>query len=604
MPIRDDLLNPIPGSNACGEHLRYAPVYDKIKEARREDDDAPQGEWQHERKTADFPLVLKLSGEALATKSKDLQLAVWLTEALLKQEGFAGLRAGLNFIQSLIETFWDGLYPELEDDDATLRAVPLEWLGGRMDMALRSAPLVRKGFGWFKYKEALSVGHEADADTSAKSESRAAAIAEGKLTGEEWDAAFASSTKEFYVTLEADLDGILENIESLTALCEEKFGGDAPSFSPLRSTTEEIRHTVHTLLQKKRELYPDEPAATDGDGWGTVEETTAEEVAEAPRAAAPTRAKARGGALTAEPVDNADACERVVSAARYLRGENAYSPAPYLLLRALRWGELRAAGSTLDASILEPPPTEIRQSLKQLALQSEWQQVLDLTESSMGLPCGRGWLDVQRYTVRAATELGYDLVAAAIRSELNALLLEYPDLSEATLLDDTPTANQETRAWLKEISPAASSAIATSYEQSVEDEAVSGVAEGVERPPDAYELAQEALSNRDSDQALEIMLHAVELERSGRGRFQRRLQLAEICLASGHERIAQPVLEQLAIEVDNHGLEGWESPALMARAFALLYRCLDSLGAADELKQKAYDRVCRLDARQALSCAR
>src|SRR5665811_2289460 len=110
MPLRDDLLNPIPGSNACGENLKYAPVYDKIKEARREDDDAPQGEWQRERKTADFPLVIKLAGEALATKSKDLQLAVWLTEALLKQEGFSGFRAGLNLIQSLLETHWDGLY--------------------------------------------------------------------------------------------------------------------------------------------------------------------------------------------------------------------------------------------------------------------------------------------------------------------------------------------------------------------------------------------------------------------------------------------------------------------------------------------------------------
>ncbi len=604
MPIRDDLLNPIPGSNACGENLRYAPVYDKIKEARREDDDAPQGDWQRERKTADYPLVIKLAGEALAIKSKDLQLAAWLTEALLKQEGFGGLRAGLNFIQSLVDTFWDGLYPELEDDDASLRAVPLEWLGGRMDMALRSAPLVRKGFGWFKYKEALSVGHEADADTSAKSESRAAAISDGKLTGEEWDAAFASSSKEYYVALEADLDGVLETIESLSALCEEKFGGDAPSFSPLRNTTEEIRHTVHGLLQKKRELFPDEPAATAGDGWGTVEETPAEEVAEAPRTSALTRARARGGPLAAEPVDQADAFERVVSAARFLRIENCYSPVPYLLLRALRWGELRAAGSTLDPSIMEPPPTDIRQSLKQLALQSEWQQVLDLAESAMSLPCGRGWLDVQRYAVRAAMELGYDPIAASIRSELNALLLDYPDLSEATLLDDTPTANQETRSWLKEIAPATTSASATSYQQPVEDEADSGIEEGVEKPPDAYELAQEALSNRDSDQALEILLRAVELERSGRGRFQRRLQLAEICMASGHERIAQPLLEQLAAQIDTHDLEGWESPAMMARTFALLYRCLDNLGAADELKQKAYDRVCRLDARQALSCAR
>ena len=90
MPLRDDLLNPIPGENPSGANLRYAPVYDKIKEARREDDDAPQGEWARERKVADWKQVIKLAGEALATKSKDLQLAAWLTEAMLRTEGFAG----------------------------------------------------------------------------------------------------------------------------------------------------------------------------------------------------------------------------------------------------------------------------------------------------------------------------------------------------------------------------------------------------------------------------------------------------------------------------------------------------------------------------------
>src|ERR1700733_8745824 len=102
MPLRDDLLNPIPGDNPSGENLRYAPVYDKIKEARREDDDAPQGEWQRERKTADPKQVIKLAGDALATKSKDLQLAAWLTEAALRMDGFSGLLAGITLIEGLI----------------------------------------------------------------------------------------------------------------------------------------------------------------------------------------------------------------------------------------------------------------------------------------------------------------------------------------------------------------------------------------------------------------------------------------------------------------------------------------------------------------------
>src|SRR6185295_16778079 len=114
MPLREDLLTPIPGDNPSGENLKYAPVYDKIKEARRQDDDANQGEWQRVRKVADFNQVVKLAGDALATKSKDLQLAAWLTEAQLNRESFAGLCEGLKLIRGLIENFWDTLYPELE----------------------------------------------------------------------------------------------------------------------------------------------------------------------------------------------------------------------------------------------------------------------------------------------------------------------------------------------------------------------------------------------------------------------------------------------------------------------------------------------------------
>src|SRR5438309_1746451 len=125
MPLPDDLLNPIPGDNPAGENLRYAPIYDKIKEARREDDDAPQGEWRRERKLADWPLTIKLIVEALSKKSKDLQLAAWLTEALLRRDGIAGLRGGLGLLHGLIDNFWDTLYPELEDGDAELRATPL-----------------------------------------------------------------------------------------------------------------------------------------------------------------------------------------------------------------------------------------------------------------------------------------------------------------------------------------------------------------------------------------------------------------------------------------------------------------------------------------------
>jgi type VI secretion system protein ImpA len=605
MPLRDDLLNPIPGDNPCGENLRYAPIYDKIKEARREDDDAPQGDWAHERKTADFPLVLKLAGEALATKSKDLQVAVWLTEALIKLEAFSGLRAGLDLIGGLITNFWDGLYPEIEDGDVELRAAPLDWLGARMDATLRRLPITKSGINWYQSKEARLVGYEEDADDSTKQEARAAAIAEGKLSGEEWDAAFNGTPKSFYVNLEETLDRILETIESLSGLCGEKFGEDAPSFSGLRTTLEEIRHSVHGLLQKKRESEPDEIPAEEAPQEEAATDEYAPSEEPAPVAAAPRRPRPAGGPLAPEPVDKDDAYRRVISVAAFLRREDPCSATPYLLLRGLRFGELRSAGPDLDANLLEAPSTEIRQSLKRAANEGEWQQVIDLAENAMGLPCGRGWLDLQRYAYRAAYELSYTQIQAVIRAEVNALLADYPALRAASLLDDTPAANAETQSWLDEIAPAASAAEAPAYTPPPVVEEIPAATDGTgSHAPDAFKLAQEAASAGRPQEAMEILMREAAAEKSGRGRFQRRLQLAHLCITMGYGQIAHPILEQITAEIDSRGLEGWEAPAFVAQPFTLLYQCLASTDTPPEVKQKIYDRICRLDPLQALACGR
>ena len=601
MPLRDDLLNPIPGENPSGESLRYAPVFDKIKEARREDDDAPQGEWQYERKTADYALAIRLAGEALATKSKDLQVAAWLTEAMLRKEGFQGLKAGLELIKGLIDHFWDTLYPELDDGDAEMRAAPLEWLGTRMEPALRSVPLTSKGANWFRFKESRTIGYEAAADTDTKVEARHAAIAEGKMSGEEWDGAVAATPKAFYAGMEETLDSILDVLEILKIIGEEKFGDAAPSFGPMRTTVEEIRHTVHGLLQKKREVEPDEGA--EEEPVSEEEEPASAEQAQAAGRplgpAPPGKPKAPGGTLAAEPSDTDDAFQRVTAVAAYLRRNDPSSPLPYLLLRGLRWGELRAAGTDVDANLLEAPPTGARQALKKAANDSDWQQVLELGEAAMGLPCGRGWLDLQRYVFRAANELGYYQIAAAIRAEVNGLLADYPALRQTGLLDDTPAANPETQAWLNEIAPADAPA-------AMEDATAASWAapDGGPEIVDANEVALQAAKSGRSQEAIEILMREAMAEKSGRGRFQRRLQLAQLCMSMGYGRIAHPILEQLAAEIDSRGLEGWEAASTVAQPLALLYRCLEKLDTAPELKQKVYDRICRLDPLQALACGR
>jgi type VI secretion system protein ImpA len=87
-----------------------------------------QGAWQTELKVADFRRVIELVTPALTSQTKDLQLAVWLAEALIKQHGFVGLRDGLQLMYGLQANFWDTLHPEIDEGDMEGRANAVGWL--------------------------------------------------------------------------------------------------------------------------------------------------------------------------------------------------------------------------------------------------------------------------------------------------------------------------------------------------------------------------------------------------------------------------------------------------------------------------------------------
>lgn len=593
MPLRDDLLNPIPGANPAGADLRYDPVYEKIKEARREDDDAPQGEWQHARKVADWPLVIKLAGEALATRSKDLHLAAWLGEAMLRREGFGAFRATLDVTRGLLEQYWDHVYPEIEDGDLEMRAAPLEWMGFKLEIPVKSAALNRGGHTYFQYAEARSIGTEQEAaDDAAKRAKREEAIAAKKPTIEEFDKAFAETPKTFVKQLASDVAAAIGSLQALDDVARDKFGDVAPSFLKLREVLQEEQRVVGQLLAKKLEQDPDPveaaPILADaalGDG----------------AAAGASLGGAADGAriLSAEPVDRNDAASRVISAARFLRRTEPLSPASYLMLRALRWGELRAAGSTPDPKLLDAPTTQVRTQLRGLMLDSAWDQLLETSETVMGTSVGRGWLDLQRYTLTACHALGedYAIVAAAIRSELRSLLGAVPSLPQMALMDDMPTATGPTMQWLRDEK-------ILGGEDEVADEMVapalvSGEALAREGSAGLERAAIEVRAGRP-EKAIELLMRALDREKTHRGRFLRQAELARIMVDAGFVQLAQPILQELMADIEAHKLEEWEAGNLVARPMALMYRCLEKLDGDSSTRHDLYTRIARLDPLQAL----
>lgn len=244
----DPILTPIPGDNPSGENLRYTSVYDEIQEARRADDLLDQGDWQHEIKTADWNAVFTLSKDALINRTKDLQIAAWLMEALTITKGFEGVSQGLEIIIQLLGRFWDTLYPEIEEDDLDYRIGPLEFINDKLWFPIKEIPLTdpgkTQGFSWINWQESRNAGDEKST--------------EDNLSAREFDAAVASSSRAYYETLFENISQCVELFTTLDNLVDEKFGREAPRLAELNSSLDNCFNLVTSIVKEKKLIEPDQ----------------------------------------------------------------------------------------------------------------------------------------------------------------------------------------------------------------------------------------------------------------------------------------------------------------------------------------------------------
>ncbi len=450
MPLREDLLEPIAGEDPSGPDLYYDKVFDQLKEARREDaDDIPAGDWTPaQQKKADYRQIIKLAGDALAKRSKDLRLADWLIESQFKIEGLPILVPGIRLIQSLEETFWPTIHPQIEDEtDMERRAIAVEGVANKLGTALRSMPLTKTGYGLVSYIESRAVGYEKDATTSSKIEVRKDAIEHGKLTAEDFDQAFAATPKAFYVDTVAALEEAQEAARELDQFHDEKYGNDGPNLARLKSALDEVHGLASSLLHERRKTDPDpvpvveQPAAEAG----------GEAAAEAGSGFASGGETAGGGNYSGGSVQVSslgEAYQLVVRSAELLFSASPTSPVAYLVCAGLRLGETRMQGEEPALGFAVGPTPEMRQTMRALAQKGAWAELLRSSIPILASPCARAWLDLHRYIWRAGQETGAEAISAAVEGTLRSLLAVRPEVRYWTLEDDTGAANHETQQWL------------------------------------------------------------------------------------------------------------------------------------------------------------
>ena len=351
------LLQPISEEKPSGESLQYSGLYDEIREARRSEKSLVQGQWQVEPKLADYRKVISLSIPALTSETKDLQISVWLAEALTSENGFVGLRDSLILLRRLQENFWETLHPEIDEGDMEGRANAIEWMESQTAITVKTLPITAgEGFNFLNWEESRGFDFPENLDALDFHEQekykvlKAQATEENRKTGDMWRAAKAQTNRAFCEELSLTLEECWTECEALDRTIEEKFDrNQMPGLRNLKKSLEDIRGVLKPVLEEKRQQEPD-----------AAEEETAETV-EGENGAG--QARGAAGVATGAITNRQDALKRLADVSEYFKKHEPHSPVSYLVQRAVKWGNMPLENWLQDVIKDETVIFQIRQTL-------------------------------------------------------------------------------------------------------------------------------------------------------------------------------------------------------------------------------------------------
>lgn len=329
-------LRPVSPEDPGGDHLRYEGTYDRIREARREDDASlPQGIWQRELKRADWALAERLCAEALESRSKDLEIAAWLLEAWMHLHGFAGVREGAAVIHALCGTFWEEMYPRLDADDPEARNPPFEWINERLSITLASLKVTRPeapdavAYSWLEWQEAI---RQESVRREVPPAQRGAPRPEPPLTRSRVMAGVTLTPRRFYERLDRELRDARDTVHALQALLDERLGRGAPSLVRFAGTLTAIHEWTRQVLEDKPAPEEEEPEKIPVPALVGTEPVQEE-------APVKIEVEGEGPVRRARAITTRDEAYRQLSEiSEYLLRTEPHSPTPFLLQRAVAWG--------------------------------------------------------------------------------------------------------------------------------------------------------------------------------------------------------------------------------------------------------------------------
>jgi type VI secretion system protein ImpA len=348
------LLAPIAQEAPAGTDLRedYSPnsLYFRLRDARAEardaeraadapgseTDPAPAGGASSVPLATRWRTVGELATEALTVHCKDLEIAAWLIEALVRSDGLIGLAAGSRLMAGLAENFWDELFPHPDEEGLATKVAPIAGLNGvgregslvqpLRKLVLFERPTDGSPFYLYQYEQSFEVAKIADAAVRQQRFDRGVLrfdVVESEARAAETQAREAGSP--LFALLRDQAAEAAEAWQALGQVLDRQAGADAPPTSQIRDLLVQIQDVAKRFAAPEAEASEEAATSVPGEAAGIV-------------GAGP--APAAGGLTSRE-----DALRALAQIAEFFRRTEPLSPIAYTLQEAVRrsrmtWPEL------------------------------------------------------------------------------------------------------------------------------------------------------------------------------------------------------------------------------------------------------------------------
>ncbi|GFM85510.1 hypothetical protein PSCICO_09090 [Pseudomonas cichorii] len=320
-----ELLEPLFGHSPCGVNLRHEPIYDRLRQLRREDDASlPMGVWQADIKRADWGQVEAIATSVLLKESKDLMIAAWLGEAWLHKDARPGIIDALSLLIGLCERYPQELHPQPADGDLSWRATPLEWI------VRRYTELLRTQFQLFESREGEFAGYvlsdwqQLQRNRVQVNDSKASRIAAENAAGDQAriNERVRATPVAWWLSSFEVTQAALQKLEALDNWSTQYFAEDGPSYAPLKQTLVSLA----ALFKEFIAMHPPQPLPPE------TEEASADMTLDTPL-------ESNAGARAfSEPRNREEAYRQLLLIADYLARNEPHSPVPYLIRKGVEWG--------------------------------------------------------------------------------------------------------------------------------------------------------------------------------------------------------------------------------------------------------------------------